>query len=171
MTPGTLTEDSLLEARAANLLASSGPRRRRFGARLRRYVDRRFHRWPALEAGELAAELARLAPRELLAPDALAGGRDVAPLLKALGPALTPLPSVKFDSAAGERALKALYGVAALDGFGTFSPRRVVRCRRAGRLSRTDAERKASGAAAAVARVRASAPSWASTRRRGAISN
>ena len=42
----------------------------------------------------------------LLADEALA------PLLKSLGPALSPLPSVKFDSGTGERALKAHYGVA-----------------------------------------------------------
>ena len=73
VTPGTLTEDALLEARASNLLAALGPRRRRFRPRSRRHVHRRVLRWRRLRASEIAAELARLAPRELLVPDALAG--------------------------------------------------------------------------------------------------
>src|SRR5580700_7658339 len=84
VTPGTLTEDSLLEARSSNILASLG------------------------RAGSDFA----------LASDSLLADEDFAPLLKSLGPALTPLPGSKFDSGAGERALKALYRVAALDAFG-----------------------------------------------------
>jgi len=120
VTPGTLTEDSLLEARAANTLASLG----RSGGDLALAsvdISTGSFRVCAVTAAELAAEIARLAPRELLAPDALLADEVVAPLLKGLGPALTPLPGVKFDSGTGERALKAHYKVAALDGFGTFS--------------------------------------------------
>ncbi|MDT9702482.1 hypothetical protein, partial [Streptomyces sp. P17] len=59
-------------------------------------------------------------PRELLVPDALLANELLAPALKSLGPALSPLPSIKFDSGAGERALKAHYKVQSLDGFGGF---------------------------------------------------
>src|SRR6202012_1710813 len=62
-----------------------------------------------------------IAPREVLAPDGLLADEMFAPMLKALGPALTPMPSVKFDSGNGERALNALYHGMALDGFGAFS--------------------------------------------------
>src|SRR5262249_28679382 len=75
----------------------------------------------AIAPSELAIELARLAPKELLVPDNLFADEAIAPVLKTLGPALTPLPAIKFDSASGERALKAIYRVAALDGFGSFS--------------------------------------------------
>ena len=75
----------------------------------------------AVATCDLAAELARIGPRELLAPDSLLADEEFAPLLKSLGPALTPLPGSKFDSGTGERALKALYRVAALDAFGAFS--------------------------------------------------
>jgi len=71
--------------------------------------------------GDIAAELARIAPRELLAPDSLLADETLAPILKALGPALTILPPIKFDSGNGERALKSLYRVLALDAFGQFS--------------------------------------------------
>ncbi|HEX2537420.1 MAG TPA: DNA mismatch repair protein MutS, partial [Pseudolabrys sp.] len=120
VTPGTLTEDSLLEARAANILASLG----RSGGELAIAcvdISTGAFRVSAVAVPDVGAELARLAPREVLTPDALLADDNLAPLLKSLGPALTPLPSIKFESAAGERALKAHYKVAALDGFGSFS--------------------------------------------------
>jgi DNA mismatch repair protein MutS len=120
VTPGTLTEDALLEARASNTLASLG---RAGGALALAAADMSAGTFSvcAVEAGELGAELARIAPRELLTPDVLLADELVAPVLKAFGPALTPMPSIKFDSNAGERALKARYGVTSLDGFGQFS--------------------------------------------------
>jgi DNA mismatch repair protein MutS len=120
VTPGTLTEDSLLEARAANILAAIG----RSGADLALAsvdISTGAFRVCAVPLAELAAELARLSPREVLAPDALLADDVAGPTLKALGPALTPMPGVKFDSGTGERALKAHYKVAALDGFGSFN--------------------------------------------------
>ena len=79
--------------------------------------------------------------------------QTLAPLLKALGPALTPLPSVaiRFRQRRA-RAARRITTVAALDGFGSFRPRRIVGGRRAGRLSGTDAEGQAARAAAPCAR-------------------
>jgi DNA mismatch repair protein MutS len=120
VTPGTLTEDSLLEARASNVLASLG---RSGGEYALASADMSAGDFKVgvVKAADLAAELARIAPREVLAPDSLLADEILAPLLKSLGPALTPMPAVKFDSGAGERALKALYRVLALDAFGQFS--------------------------------------------------
>ena len=42
-------------------------------------------------------------------------------LFKSLGTALSPLPAARFDSANGERALKAHYDMLSLDGLGAFS--------------------------------------------------
>jgi DNA mismatch repair protein MutS len=120
VTPGTLTEDSLLEARASNILAALG----RAGSELAiACADMSTGTFAvcAVEAKELGAELARIAPSELLAPDALLADETIASVLKSLGAGLTPLPSVKFDSHTGERALKSRYGVASLDCFGQFS--------------------------------------------------
>ncbi|MBS0470152.1 MAG: DNA mismatch repair protein MutS [Proteobacteria bacterium] len=119
VTPGTLTEDSLLEARAANVLAAFGRAGGAFAIAAADISTGAF--WvAAVEASEIGIELARIAPRELLTPDALLGDAALAPLLKALGPALSPLPSIKFDSSTGERALKGHYKVQSLDGFGSF---------------------------------------------------
>jgi DNA mismatch repair protein MutS len=120
VTPGTLTEDSLLEARASNVLASLGRSGGDFAIASADMSTGAFH--VGVVAGpDIAAELARIAPRELLTPDALLADEVLAPVLKSFGPALSPLPSVKFDSGTGERALKALYKVMALDGFGSFT--------------------------------------------------
>jgi len=120
VTPGTLTEDSLLEARAANILAALGRSGGEFAIASADMSAGEF-KVSAVAAADLAAELARLDPREVLAPDALLADEALGPLLKSLGPALSPLPSIKFDSGNGERALKSLYRVAALDAFGNFS--------------------------------------------------
>jgi len=120
VTPGTITEDSLLDARSASILAALG---RSGGAFALCYAD--------MSTGDIAVEevtendlpplLARLGPRELLAPDTLFSDAGFGPLLKELGPRLTPRPASSFESDAGERLLKAAYHVAALDGFGSFS--------------------------------------------------
>jgi len=120
VTPGTLTEDSLLEPKRANTLASLG----RAGGELAlaaAEMSAGTFSVGAVAAGELAVELARLDPSELIVPDALMGDGALAPVLNALGGALTVLPGVKFDSNAGERALKNHYAVAELAGFGNFS--------------------------------------------------
>src|SRR5437763_8633030 len=120
VTPGTLTEETLLDARAPSVLAALG----RAGGEL-------ALAWADISTGDFALEsvtptdvaqaLARLAPRELLAPDALLADELLGPALKELGSRLTPRPAASFDSQSGERLLKTLYGVAVLDGFGVFS--------------------------------------------------
>jgi DNA mismatch repair protein MutS len=119
VTPGTLTEDALLDARRANLLAAIGRAGADYAIASADMSTGAFA-VAALKANEIAAELARLNPSEVLAPDGLLADEGVAPLLKTLGPVLTPLPSVRFDSGAGERALKTYYGVLSLDGLGGF---------------------------------------------------
>jgi DNA mismatch repair protein MutS len=120
VTPGTLTEDSLLEARASNLLAALG----RSGADFAiAWADMSTGEFSVAAVGhdEIAIELARLSPRELLTPDVLLAQEEFAALFKMIGSALSPLPASRFDSTNGERALKAHYNVSSLDGFGGFS--------------------------------------------------
>jgi DNA mismatch repair protein MutS len=129
VTPGTLTEDALLEARASNLLAALGRSAADFALASADMSTGEFS-VAAVTREEIATELARLAPRELLIPDALLAGSvgesqsdpkevDFAALFKGL--ALSPLPGSRFDSANGERALKAHYNMLSLDGLGAFS--------------------------------------------------
>ncbi|OJT96958.1 MAG: DNA mismatch repair protein MutS, partial [Alphaproteobacteria bacterium 65-7] len=120
VTPGTLTEDALLEARSANLLVALGRSGADFAIAAADMSTGEFSVAAVGQAG-IATELARLSPRELLVPDALLAQEDFSALFKSLGAALSPLPGSRFDSANGERALKAHYNVQSLDGFGGFS--------------------------------------------------
>lgn len=118
VTPGTLTEESLLEARRHNFLAAYAEMREE-GALA--YVD--------ISTGELgvtacppvrlAPELARLRPREVLISDAREAEWE--PVVVEAGAVATPRPRASFDSAAAERRLCALWRVASLDAFGAFS--------------------------------------------------
>ncbi len=119
VTPGTLTEDSLLDADRHNYLVAL--------ARLRgddslglAWVDIStgdFHVAP-LEAGDLAAELARLDPGEVIFPDTLDREASIIRTLKEYGAALTPLPASRFDSGMAERRLLEHFAVASLQMFG-----------------------------------------------------
>ena len=118
VTPGTLTEDSLLEARAHNHLVSLAELRGEFGVA---WVDVSTGAFQVSAVTTLALEplLARLAPKELLISHNMADGlRDK---LKAAGHGLTPLAPSSFDSESAKGRLGKLYGVASLDGFGQFS--------------------------------------------------
>ncbi|HXJ02474.1 MAG TPA: DNA mismatch repair protein MutS [Micropepsaceae bacterium] len=120
VTPGTLTEESLLDARAPSVLAALGRSGGEFALASADISTGDFAVEP-VRAFDLAQALARLSPRELLAPDSLLADETIGPVLKELGPLLTPRPGSSFDSNTGERLLKELYGVAMLDGFGAFS--------------------------------------------------
>ena len=76
VTPGTLTEDALLEARASNLLAALGRSGARFRASPRADMSTGEFSVAALARDEIATELARLSPTELLLPDALLAQED-----------------------------------------------------------------------------------------------
>ncbi|MBE1237153.1 DNA mismatch repair protein MutS [Phaeovibrio sulfidiphilus] len=149
MTPGTLTEDSLLESRSANYLCALSRVRDGFGLA-----------WVDVSTGELACEaleeggilpaVARLAPGEILLPEALfqdSGFRE----LSRDGAALTPLAAACFDSENARKRLEDYFQVASLDGFGAFSRAEVsalgavldyVRLTQAGRMPRLLAPRR-----------------------------
>ena len=120
VTPGTLTEDSLLEARRHNFLAALGRSQQTLALAWLDISTGDFLTGP-VEGGTLAAELARIGPGELLLPEGLLAAEALCPAWRDLGDRLTPLPDREFNSLTGERRLKASFAVAALDGFGAFS--------------------------------------------------
>ncbi|MCG5539643.1 MULTISPECIES: DNA mismatch repair protein MutS [unclassified Halorhodospira] len=70
VTPGTLTEDALLEERSANLLTAVAPGPKgRFGVASLELSSGRFSVLEAPDQESLAAELERLRPAELILPD------------------------------------------------------------------------------------------------------
>jgi len=120
VTPGTLTEDTLLDARANNFLACLAEAGGALGLAWLDMSTGDF-RIEAVEPPALGAALARVAPGELLIADRLVSRDDLAAALEPLRRLLTPQPSARFDSENARRRLEALYAVKSLDGFGSFS--------------------------------------------------
>ncbi|MEM9250324.1 MAG: DNA mismatch repair protein MutS [Pseudomonadota bacterium] len=118
VTPGTLTEDSLLEARAHNYLAAYASLREE-GALAWVDISTGDVRAAPCATVRLGPELARLRPREVLLPDTLEptlGG-----IVEEAGSALTTVDKTLFDSTAGAQRLQAAYRVASMESFGHFS--------------------------------------------------
>src|SRR5580698_3102280 len=124
VTPGTLTEDSLLDAKRNNYLLALAR------SRASSTEDRFALAWIDISTGEfrvaeceraaLAAEIARIEPGEIVVSDSLYADIELAPYLRTL-PALTPLTRDVFDGATAERRLASFFGVATTAAFGAFS--------------------------------------------------
>lgn len=110
VTAGTLTEEALLEPRRANVLAAICEVRGAIGLAA---VDISTGRMELEECppDRVGAALARLGASELVCPE----GWAEAPL------DAIPRPGRDFASDQGETRLRAVHGVATLDGFGQFS--------------------------------------------------
>ena len=119
VTPGTITEESLLDARRHNFLAALAEAERRLALA-----------WLDMSTGEftvqrvaaqgLAAALERVQPGELLASDRLVQRPELFETLGQWKETLSPLPAQRFDSDNARRRLQALYRVEAVDAFGSF---------------------------------------------------
>ena len=120
VTPGTLTEDTLLDARRHNFLIACAEAAGGLGLAWLDISTGSFTMQPVAK-GELGAALARLDGGEILLPETLA--QDAAPgaPFDDWRDRLTPLPASRFDSDNGRRRLEVLYRVATLDAFGEFS--------------------------------------------------
>ncbi len=117
VTPGTLTEDALLEARRHNFLATYAEVRDEAALAWADISTGAFHVMP-LTSVRLSPELARLAPSELIVAD----GSEAAlhEPTRDLGISLTPIGRASFDSTAAEKRICGLFHVGALDAFGSF---------------------------------------------------
>ncbi len=123
VTPGTLTEDSLLDARRHNFLAAFAQVRDDSALAWVDISTGAFHVMTCPRVA-LAPELARLAPKEVIVADGEEG--EFAVLVSESGAALSTLGRAAFDSTAGEKRLCALYKVGSLDAFGAFSRAEVA---------------------------------------------
>src|SRR5215813_3446883 len=119
VTPGTLTEDTLLDARTNNYLlaiarARSSAGGDRFGLA---WIDISTSEFTVTECGasELAATLARINPNEAIVTDALYNDNELGPTLRELS-AVTPLTRDVFDGATAEKRLCDYFAVATMDG-------------------------------------------------------
>ncbi len=127
VTPGTITEEALLEPHANNYLTSV------FRAPTSTTSPGQMFALASLDIStgeflltevtdtDLDGELSRLGSSEIIAGDDLAGEERMRTLAEIMGAALTPLPRNFYDSLGGERDLKEKLGVVDLSAFGDFT--------------------------------------------------
>ena len=118
VTPGTLTEDSLLDARRHNFLAAYASVRDEAALAWADISTGALHVMPITPV-RLGPELARLAPSELLVAEG--SETSLSEIVEDMGVPMTPLSRGAYDSAAAEKRVSALFKTSSLDAFGTFS--------------------------------------------------
>ena len=154
VTPGTLTEDGLLDARGANRLAAVAVRAGQAAVASVELSTGEVEVFSVSKDG-VAAILAALAPSETLVADRLLSDDQLSQTLKICGGLVQPMPSALSEPQASEARVKRLYGVDTLDGFGGLSPAEIgalgliaahLEMTQAGRLPALRAPRRAADA-------------------------
>ncbi|MBG6209070.1 DNA mismatch repair protein MutS [Labrenzia sp. EL_126] len=127
VTPGTLTEERLLDAGTNNYLMAltrlkggSLSGNAVFGLA---WIDMSTGSFQLSETDQqrLAADLAQVSPRELILADSLLQESELRLVAEQSGGSLSPVPRAFFDSSTASDRLAHYFGVKTLDGFGTFS--------------------------------------------------
>lgn len=113
VTQGTLTEDSLLDARENNYLSALAEIGGQFALAWAELSTGAFYVQPVHE-NQITAALERIAPREILVPDKIAD-------LSCTVDHITVQPDSLFNSENAQKRLEKLFGVGTLESFGGFS--------------------------------------------------
>jgi DNA mismatch repair protein MutS len=151
VTPGTLTEEGLLDARGSNRLAAVAVRAGQAAVASVELSTGEVE-CSLTTPGGLASALAALSPSETLVPDRLFADAQISAALKGAGGVVQPMAQALAEPAASEARLKRLYGVETLDGFGALSGAEVaalgliaahLETTQAGRLPALSAPRRA----------------------------
>jgi DNA mismatch repair protein MutS len=121
ITPGTLTEDTLLDAKASNYLAAL-TRIKGDGEMALAFADISTGELAviATNSARLAADLARLNPSEILVNEQFFSDGGFTAVLNESGAATTPIAASRFESTAAEHRLKSHFKVESLEAFGQF---------------------------------------------------
>jgi DNA mismatch repair protein MutS len=130
VTPGTITEERLLEPGRANYLLAISRRRASetqwcYGLAAVDISTGHFVLSETDGAG-LPAEIARFEPREILVPDVIHDDPELRSYWQETRASITPLSREGLDPASAERRLKSYFGVATLDAFGSFSAAEIT---------------------------------------------
>ncbi|MDX1737559.1 MAG: DNA mismatch repair protein MutS, partial [Alphaproteobacteria bacterium] len=124
VTKGTLTEDTLLDARSHNYLAAlamtGGSSDSVLAISWADMSTGQFH-VQQVDSLKLGAALARIDPGELLVPQKLLDNPAFFDVFAEWQHVITPQPDSRFDSQNNESRLKQFYNVASLDAFGDFN--------------------------------------------------
>jgi len=130
VTPGTLTEDTLLEAKRNNWLMAIARGRPAsdaaptFGLGWLDISTGEFH-VAETDAARLAAEIARLEPGEIIVADQVHDDPELRALWRTHA-AVVPVAKELFDGANAERRLAEYFGVATSNSFGNFTRLELV---------------------------------------------
>ena len=118
VTPGTLTEDNLLDAKKSNYLASYSLVHKEASVSWIDISTGSFY-ISSITPEKLGSELTRLSPSEILLSEDLAKAhRDLA---EEFGISVTELGNSAFDSSSARERLKKIFNVETVDGLGTFN--------------------------------------------------
>ena len=126
VTPGTITEDTILDSRKNNYLLCVAKNGNEFGLA---WIDlstgvfytRLLEVCPQNEAAQLHTEIDRLSPSEILVSDALLQKPELFHLLNEYKEKLSVLPQARFNSGNAQKRILEFYQVNTLDSFGNFS--------------------------------------------------
>ena len=123
VTPGTITEEKLLEPGEANYLMTLARVKGERHPLALAWIDISTGRFRlcATALDRLVPDVMRVDPRELIVADTLFHDPEFKSAFDYLGRIVRPEPANLFDSSSAEIRLKRFYSVAALEAFGTFS--------------------------------------------------
>ncbi len=124
ITPGTLTEDNLLDARRNNFIVgicADGLDGKNGGALAMIDLSTGAFALRDFAKPDLANILAAIEPGEIVVPENLANDPAWADILRGYASILTAQPDARFNAESAKSRLLQLYGVATLDGIGDFS--------------------------------------------------
>lgn len=124
VTPGTITEDSLLDTRSSNYLACISTLRGSYGLAWLDITNGQFF-VQSLNANELMSAIARLSPSEIIIPEKLYNpeakdASDIKAQLLDYDDSLSIIADSIYDSTNARDRLLTLYDVKSLDAYGDF---------------------------------------------------
>ncbi len=128
VTPGTITEEGLLEAGQNNFLTALVPGKGEDVGLASIDISTGDFFVESTRLSHLETVLARHKPGELVLPDSFLKTPELYELFQELKKQLTPLPSSRFDGQNGLERLKELYGVSTLEAIGDFKASEIAAC-------------------------------------------
>ena len=121
VTPGTLTEDALLDSKTRNYLTAAYAAPNGGYALASLDISTGEFEVGTAQSADLAGEIVRLSPGEVIAGDDVLRDAEFKRWLGVIGAASTPVAPASFDAMNGERTLKERLRVVDLSAFGGFS--------------------------------------------------